>query len=335
MRPSPTSTHHPPARALQGPCHSPAVVLALSAPRSHISRQEPTRAQGLNLTNDTLPHVRWSPTFQPAWSLDSAFCVPHPHRDGCLQVHAHVLSRLDMSRLHVPYPPPSALDGGGLGRPLDHDRLPFRHASPTRQSAVRNSRTRALHTCHLLPSADLPAVLTCVHSPAWHIPFPDRRALLLLNSRSPMWACVCLVDAASYASKSWPTSTRAATAPAATVAATRAHLAPATRRTLDGRTVGRPTPDAASGARRSDARHSDAPTHGTTAARDTRSVVRHAPYDTHCARRTARDAAPCETHRARGASARRARSRRAAHDSSRCLSARHAHLSRGMLSLHV
>ena len=36
-----------------------------------------------------------------------------------------------------PYPPPSALDGGGLGRPLDN-RLLDRHGSTTRRSAVRN-----------------------------------------------------------------------------------------------------------------------------------------------------------------------------------------------------
>ena len=59
-----TSTHHPPPKVLQGPRLSPAIAIALSAPRSHSSRQGPTESPRTQaLARHLAAHVRWAPIF--------------------------------------------------------------------------------------------------------------------------------------------------------------------------------------------------------------------------------------------------------------------------------
>ena len=133
-----TSTHHPPPRALQGPRHPPAVVLALSAPRLHSSRQEPAESPR------TQPLTRHAAAREVG--ADPSPLSRSTRPDALLtRIAIHVCTSacaLSPRMSRPPYPPPSALDGGGLGRPLDH-RLLDRHGSATHRSAVRNLS----HTC--------------------------------------------------------------------------------------------------------------------------------------------------------------------------------------------
>ena len=118
----------------------------MSAPRSHSSRQGPTESPRTQaLARHLAAHVRWAPIFTRP--------LGHSTRPAALLTRiairvcasACILSRLGMSR--PPYPPPSALDGGGLGGRSTIDCL----IGMARQCVDRRcatSCTRALHTCH-------------------------------------------------------------------------------------------------------------------------------------------------------------------------------------------
>ena len=132
------STHHihssPTSQGPPEPSPLTGRRLALSAPRSHSSRQEPTESPKTQpLARHAAAHVRRAPIL-----ARSVARLGLPHSSPALRslcAHPPVLARLSMSR--PPYPPPSALDGGGLGWPLDHRPLD-RHGSTMRRSTVRN-----------------------------------------------------------------------------------------------------------------------------------------------------------------------------------------------------
>lgn len=86
----PFTTHLPgPSKALA--THRPSHRLERAA-LSQFPRVNPQRAQGLNLSHDTLPHVRWAPTLACSVARLGLLRSPHPHRDPCVHTSAYALS---------------------------------------------------------------------------------------------------------------------------------------------------------------------------------------------------------------------------------------------------